>query len=104
MFWQERNKTMARFSSLAGTYQNACNLINRLKLAGIESNITAGGVAIYCEPDQVNDVRAICNELGASFSGGYTSHQEDVMMRSQDGYEKLVQVTNDANSVIKEWK
>ena len=95
---------MARFSAHAGSYKNACDLIERLKNAGIESNITAGGIAIYCEPDRVNDVQSICRELGASFNAGYTSHQEDVMMQSQDGYDKLVQVTNDAISVIKEWK
>lgn len=95
---------MARFSAHAGSYQNACDLIERLKNADIESNITAGGIAIYCEPDRVNDARAICKELGASFQGGYTSHQEDVMMRTQDGYEKLVETTNNAISVINEWK
>jgi hypothetical protein len=95
---------MARFSAHAGSYQNACNLIEQLKFAGIESNITAGGIAIYCDPDRVNDAKAICRELGASFKGGYTSHQEDVMMRSRDGCEKLEEITNDAISVIKEWK
>ncbi len=95
---------MARFSAHAGSYQNACNLIEKLKSAGIESNITAGGIAIYCEPDQVNDAKAICKELGASFKGGYTSHQEDMMLQSQDGYEHLKQATNDAIAVIKEWK
>lgn len=95
---------MAEFSSHAGTYQNACDLIEALKVAGIRSNITAGGISIHCEPDQVNDARVICKEFGASFSAGYTSHQENVMMRSQDGYEHLKQVTGDAIAVSKEWK
>ncbi len=95
---------MARFSAHAGSYQNACSLIERLKIAGIESNIMPGGVAIHCEPDRVNDAKAICKELGASFKGGYTSHQEDVMLKTQDGYEHLKQTTNDAIAVIKEWK
>ena len=95
---------MARFSSHAGSYQNACNLIEKLKIANIEANITAGGIDIRCDPDQVNTAKAICKELGASFSGGYTSHQEDIMMRSQDGYTKLEKDTNNANSIIKEWK
>lgn len=95
---------MAEFSSHAGTYQNACNLIEALKIAGIRSNVTAGGLSIHCEPDQVNTAKAICKEFRAGFSAGYTSHQEDVMMRSRDGYEHLKQVTDDAISVIKEWE
>jgi len=95
---------VARFSSHAGTYQNACELIKQLKSANIESSITAGGVAIYCEPDQVNSAKAICKELGASFDAGYTSHQEGIMMQTKDGYDHLKQVTNDAIAVIKEWK
>jgi hypothetical protein len=94
---------MARFSSNPRGYKEACNLIKQLAGVGIESNITAGGVSIYCEPDQVNIAKSICKDLGASFGAGYTSHQEEVMMQTQSGYEKLKQVTNDAISVIKEW-
>lgn len=95
---------MAMFSAQGMTYQKACDLIERLGVFGIRPNITAGGVAIHCEPSQVNKAQSICKELGASFSAGYTSHQENVMMRSQDGYDKLEKVTNDAIAVIKEWK
>jgi hypothetical protein len=95
---------MAQFSSSAGTYQNACNLMDRLKEAGIRSNITAGGISIHCEPDQVNQARSICKEFKASFDAGYTAHQEDIMLRSPSGYEELKRAKNDAIAVIKEWK
>lgn len=95
---------MAMFSAQGVTYQKACELIKQLRVFGISSNITGGGVAIHCEPNQVNKAQAICKEIGASFSAGYTSHQQDVMMRSQDGYDHLKQVTNDAIAIIKEWE
>ena len=95
---------MARFSASGLTYPEACELIRSLRTAGIEANITAGGISIHCEPDRVNDARAICDERQASFDAGYTSHQEDVMMRSKSGCEKLAEITNDAIAVIKEWK
>ena len=95
---------MSRFSSNAGGYQKACTLIKQLKIAGIEANITAGGISIYCEPNQVNIARAICEKLSASFDAGYTSHQENIMMQTKVGYNELVRVTNDAIAVIKEWK
>lgn len=95
---------MARFSANPRGYQEACKFIKELGVAGIESNITAGGVSVYCEPDQVNTARKICKKLGVSFHAGYTSHQEDVMMQTKSGYDKLVQVTNDAIAVSKEWK
>lgn len=95
---------MAMFSAQGMTYQKACDLIEQLGIFGIRANITAGGVAIHCEPSQINKAQDICKELGASFSAGYTSHQESVMMRSQDGYNHLKQVTNDAIAVMKEWK
>lgn len=95
---------MASFSAETNNYQNACNLIDRLELSGIRSNITAGGVAIHCQPDQVNTARCICGELGVSFSGGYTSHEQGVLLKSPDGFEHLKKVNSDAIAVIKEWK
>jgi hypothetical protein len=95
---------MARFSSSAGTYPNACKLIDALKDVGIDANITAGGVAIYCSPDQIDMARSICKLHGASFDAGFTSHQEDVMLRSQTGHNTVERVTRDALSVMREWE
>jgi len=95
---------MARFSASGLTYPEACKLIRSLASVSIEANITAGGISIHCEPDRVNDARTICDEHQASFDAGYTSHQEDIMMQSESGRKKLAEITNDAISVIKEWK
>jgi hypothetical protein len=97
-------KLMAIFSSETIGYQEACNLIKQLQIAGIEASITNAGISISCAPDQVNNAEAICKELGASFDAGYTSHEVDKMVLSKDGYDKLAQITDDAIAVIKEWK
>jgi len=72
---------MARFTAQGLNYPDACQLINTLRLAGIEANITAGGVAVCPEPQQATQAQQICKASGASFNAGYSAHQEDVMLR-----------------------
>jgi len=95
---------MARFTAQGLNYPDACQLINTLRLAGIEANITAGGVAVCPEPQQATQAQQICKDSGASFNAGYSAHQEDVMLRSPDGWNVAERVTNDARSVLKEWR
>lgn len=97
---------MAVFSADAGAYFNACNLIKALEQAGIRANITTGGVSIHCSPSDVSLAQKICKDFKASFKAGLTSYQEDVILRSKDveGVEKLKTATENARSIIKEWK
>jgi hypothetical protein len=94
---------MATFSAEAGAYSTACNLIKTLKQAGIEAYITAGGVSIDCHPDEVNLAQEICKKFKASFKAGLTSYQEDIILRSKD-IDGLVARTENARSIVKEWK
>lgn len=68
-----------KFSTWGLTYQNACDLIDALKSAGIEAYITAGGVAIYADPPQINRMNAICKKFSATAVLGNTLHQELVL-------------------------
>lgn len=94
---------MALFTAECRGYQNALDLIDRLKLAGIDSNITAGGVAVHITPDQLQQAQALCRELGCSFDPGVSGHQQEVLMMSDAGFEALKRVTDDAIAVLKEW-
>lgn len=85
------------------TYPEACRLIGTLKEYDIESNITVGGVNIEVTPDQVNLAKELCSNAGASFKAGYSSAVEDVLMKSDSGYETLKRVTNDSIAILKEW-
>jgi NADH:ubiquinone oxidoreductase subunit D len=96
-------KQMATFSAEAGAYLNACNLIKTLRQAGIEAYITAGGVSIECQPNEVNLVQEICKKFKASFKAGLTSHQENVILKSK-GIDGLVATTENARSIVKEWE
>ena len=78
-------------------------LINALKTAGIEANITVGGVSIHCTPEQINRAKAICNENHATFDAGFTAAQESVLLKSSDGYDLAKKQTNNSLSIIKEW-
>lgn len=94
---------MARFTASGGTYQEACDLISDLRLRGIESNITAGGVSIYPEPEKVTEMMRVCEVRGFSCKPGFSAHQEDVMLQTDDGFAIVEQITNDARSVLKEF-
>jgi hypothetical protein len=95
---------MARFTAEGLTYPKACALISALKVNGIDANITAGGVAIHSEPEQVVLAKEICDRCGASFDPGFSTAQENVMLQSADGYQVAEQVTNNARSLLKEWQ
>jgi hypothetical protein len=95
---------MAIFTSNAGTYQNAVDLIKSLKDNGIESSVIPGGVDIRCSPDQVNQARQICESLGASFEAGYSDHEMVVIESELELYDRAIIVTKNANSVINEWR
>lgn len=94
---------MATFSAEAGAYSNACNLIKALKQAGIGACITAGGVSIECQPNEVNLAQEVCKDFKASFKAGLTSHQEDIILKSKNT-DSLITTTDNARSIIKEWK
>jgi hypothetical protein len=94
---------MATFSAEAGAYSNACNLIKALKQADIGAYITAGGVSIECQLNEVNLAQEICKKFNASFKAGLTSHQEEVILKSKD-IDGLVATTENARSIIKEWE
>lgn len=94
---------MAVFSADPGAYLNACNLIKALRKAGIEAYITAGGVSVQCQPNEVNLAQEICKSFKASFKAGLTSHQEDIVLKNK-GVDELVTMTENARSIIKEWK
>lgn len=94
---------MSRFTAQGLTYPEAITLIAQLKLAGIEANITSGGVAIHPEPQQINTARDICKAAKASFRAGLSSHQEDVLIQGglMDSVER---VTNNSRAIEQEWK
>ncbi len=96
---------MALFTSQGLTYPKALDLINKLKQQNIPSNITVGGVAIQVTPDQINQAREICLQMGASFDPGYSQSQENLLLResSSDAIEHLKSVTDNAIALIKEW-
>jgi hypothetical protein len=95
---------MARFTAEGLAYGDACKMIDALRQADIDANITAGGVAVYPEPEQVNQARNICKGCGASFDPGFSSHQESVMLQSSSGWDVAERVTNDAAAIAKEWE
>jgi hypothetical protein len=85
------------------TYSDALKLIDKLKEQDIEANITTGGVSVVCLPEQINMAQQIAKASGASFSPGYTSIQETFLLRN-GSFEHVEQVTNNARSIIQEWK
>jgi hypothetical protein len=94
---------MALFTAEGLSYEQAIALINELRQSSIEANITAGGVAIYPDPSQINQAKDICSSYGASFGAGYTTHQEDVFFRC-GSIDHAAKVRDDAISLIKEWE
>lgn len=93
---------MALFTAEGLTYPNAFKLMKQLNQAGIEANITAGGVAVHPTPDRVNEAKRMCTEARASFKAGYSLHQEGVLLDG-GGYDHLAKVTNNARSIVQEW-
>lgn len=94
---------MSVFTSCAGTYSNACDLIEALKLQGIRSNITTGGVDIHCTPEQINIAREICKRYSASFDAGFTRFEKELLLETGEAA-LIKQVTGDSVSLIKEWE
>jgi hypothetical protein len=95
---------MARFTAEGPlSYEKACVLISDLKKNGIDANITAGGVSLYPEPEQIESAQEICKRHGAGFYPGFSSAQEGVMLKSDDGWKVAEKVTNDARALRNEW-
>ena len=84
-------------------YQGAMQLIYALRRAGIEAGITAGGVWVNCEPDQIPLATKVCEENNGCLNCGPTDHQADVLMQSASGQEVLKQATGNAIALKKEW-
>jgi hypothetical protein len=95
---------MSRFTAEGLSYSDACKLIDTLKTAGIDANITSGGVAVHPTPEQVNDAAAICKAAKAYYAPGYSMQQENVMLQTSDGWDIVERVTNNARAVVQEWK
>lgn len=94
---------MSRFSAEGLPYFEACQLIAELTSVGIDANISVGCVAIYPKPDQVLLAKQICDRYGASFAPGFSMYQEDVLTRSDSGWDVLERETNNAIAVAQEW-
>ncbi len=98
---------MATFSASGLTYPSAKTLVFALNRAtddeSIYANISTGAVSVTVRPDRILLAEQICKDHGASFDPGYSSQVEDVMMRSEKGYENLKEVTDKAIANYKEW-
>jgi hypothetical protein len=66
-------------------YKIAMLIVNELKREGIAANITAGGIAIYPEPKQIETMNKICFIYGEIPRLGLTEHQEDVIYGKDGG-------------------
>ena len=95
---------MANFTaSNNGGYSGAMQLIGALKRAGIDAGITAGGVWVYCEPDQIPLATETCKANGGRLNCGPTDHQADILMQSASGQQILEQATGNAIALKQEW-
>jgi hypothetical protein len=68
-----------RYSISRLSYADAIALIEALSAIGIESNITAGGVAIYPLSSQVEAMQACCMKFGERAFEGTTILEDNVL-------------------------
>lgn len=93
---------MALFTAEGGNYNDAIALIEKLRVAGIDSNITTGGIAIRPEPTQISTMLAACKDAGFLCRPGFSSAEESLLLDSH--YDFVERVTNNARSIAKEWQ
>ena len=64
--------------SFGMSYPKACKIIDELNAAGIDANITAGGVSVYVEDAQQNAAATIVESHGAVLQFGAPAHQRRI--------------------------
>lgn len=65
-----------RYSAEGLNYLGAIALIENLRDAGIEANVSTGGVGIWCETQKQVDIASrICSSHGTKLEQGFTRSQ-----------------------------
>ena len=91
-----------RFSAVGLNYPDACDLMDSLRAANIECNISAGAISIYGNADQFPMMKAICDFKGAVLQGGAPAEYEAAVLQSQspETIERLRIKTIAANNLL----
>jgi hypothetical protein len=95
---------MTVYSAETDSYQDACELIKKLQVAGIEGHIATGAVSIHCRLEQVNLAQSICNQSNAIFWCGYIGKTQELFLKTTEGVNLLIKCQRDAQSIVDEWK
>ena len=72
-------RTECSIESFEMPYPEACQIIDELNAAGIDANITAGGVSVFVEEAQQNAAATIVESHGALLQFGAPAHQRRVI-------------------------
>lgn len=91
-----------RFSANGLTYPEICDLMDSLRAANIECNISQGCLAIYPSEDQVPTMKSICEFKNAYLMPGSSAEAEDAVLRGDDkeAIDRYIDRTNAAHNLL----
>ncbi len=72
-----------RYSVEGLPYNYALGLINDLKRAQVEANITAGGISIWATESQLETAKSVCQQHARTMFAGQTTHQKTILGMSR---------------------